>query len=472
MIFYGYVSIILVVALLILLSEFLLSKFLSREIRRRILHVGTFAVYPLALTFFGGGSYHFIIVCAVFSLFTIASYFLNFFKSIDARKKKYPGMFYYALALLTTSVLAAVLQGTHLSFGIGFIALAFGDGLATLVGQSVRSRVIHGEKTLAGFLACFAATAVGIGVFSLLADGFIPIVPIILLALLAAIVELVDFGLDNLALPIVLFGMSLLLLCDADAQIALAIAEGIFCLAFFSGLIDYYGSLLSAAIGFGFCYFGGIWALLFVLGCYAVMISVSVVSKMLKNDLSSVVKKTKGKDVTEIFVNGAFASLSLILLAALDIPEFLPIALTCLAGGFVDSLASDVGTLSHRRPYDVFRRRYVTKGMSGGVTLLGCLASFVGAAVFSIAIALVSGLNALQALIPLFATSFGCFVDTLLGSLVQVKYICAVCGRDTEREEHCGTATELTGGVRAFNNDTVNFISGAAVFLTSLLLLI
>jgi len=472
MVFYGYFSIILVVALLILLSEFLLSKFLSREIRRRILHVGTFAVYPLALAFFGSGSYHFIIVCAVFSLFTLASFFLNFFKSIDARKKKYPGMFYYALALLITSALATVFEETRLSFGIGFIALAFGDGLATLVGQAITSRVIHGEKTLAGFLACFAATAVGIGVLSMLSGDPVSVIEIILLALLAAIVELVDLGLDNLALPVVLFGMSVLLLADPNAAVALAIAEGVFCLAFFSGLIDYYGSLLCAAIGFGFYYFGGVGAILFVLGCYAIMISVSLISKMLKNDLSSVVKKTKGKDITEIFVNGAFASFSLIILGAFGIPEFLPIALTCLAGGFVDSLASDVGTLSYRRPYDVFRRCYVTKGMSGGVTLPGCLASFIGAAVFSAAIAIVSGLTPTRAMIPLLATCFGCFVDTLLGSLVQVKYRCAVCGADTEREEHCGAPTVLTRGVRAFNNDTVNLISGAAVFLVSLLLLV
>ena len=467
MILYGYLSIIATVIFLIIVSEKLLPRFIDREYCRKMLHIGTFAVFPLAEVFFGGASIHFVIVCAVFTILTLIMYFGGMFKIVDGRKKKYPGIFYYAVALLTISVLSYFFPIFGNYFGIGFIALAFGDGFATLVGIKFGKHIIYREKTWEGFAACVVFTAAPLMAYNGIHGGFLSIPHIILLSVLAAILELIDFGLDNLALPIVTFFAACLLNFADNATVALIIFEMVFVIAFFSRLISYYGALLASLIGFLFYFYGGISGIIFVMGCYAVMISVSLVGKILKNDLSSVVKKTRGKDLIEIFVNGAGALLSLLLYACTESYGFYAMALISLSAGFVDSLASDVGTLSHRRPYDIFHRRVVAKGMSGGITVLGTLASLIGAVIFAVVITVICEFP-LYAIPLISAVSYaGCIVDTVLGALVQAKYRCSVCGADTERDTHCGSPTRLIGGVSFINNDTVNLISGCTVFLLS-----
>ncbi len=467
MILYGYLSIITVLIFLIIMSEKVLSRFIDGECCRKILHISTFAVYPLAELFFGRSSIHFVIVSAIFTVLTLIMHFSNVFQAVDGRKKRYPGMFYYAVALLITSALSYFFTELGKYFGIGFIALAFGDGFATLVGIRFGKRIIYREKTLEGFFACIVFTALPMMIYNMICGNFIPIPHIILLSVLSAIVELIDFGLDNLSLPITTFFAAYLMDAVENAAVALAIFTAVFIVAFFSRLISYYGALLSALIGSMFYFYGGISGVVFVVACYAVMISVSFVGKILKNDLSSVVKKTRSKDLVEIFVNGAGSLLSLLLYACTEFYGFYVMALISLSAGFIDSLASDVGTLSRKMPYDIFNKCVVTKGMSGGITMLGTLASLVGAVIFATAITFICGLPH-YAIVLISAVSYaGCITDTVIGALFQAKYRCSVCGSNTEREEHCGVPTKLVSGLAFINNDTVNFISNTIVFLLS-----
>jgi uncharacterized membrane protein len=53
----------------------------------------------------------------------------------------------------------------------------------------------------------------------------------------------------------------------------------------------------------------------------------------------------------------------------------------------------------------------------------------------------------------------GVFFDSLLGSLLQAKYRCAVCDSLTEKSEHCATPAKLVSGIRFINNDTVNALA-------------
>jgi hypothetical protein len=55
-----------------------------------------------------------------------------------------------------------------------------------------------------------------------------------------------------------------------------------------------------------------------------------------------------------------------------------------------------------------------------------------------------------------------------------VKYKCIVCGKITEREEHCSLPGEKYSGVSFVDNDVVNIISCAfsAVLATALVLVI
>jgi uncharacterized membrane protein len=282
----------------------------------------------------------------------------------------------------------------------------------------------------------------------------------------------VDFGLDNLFIPFSVLAASVLMMTVEGVTAALFVFESVFLIAFFSRLITYAGSLLAGLIGATFYYWHTLTGFLFVIFCYAVMVTVSLISKHLKRDVSDVVKKTRGKDITEVFVNGFGAMLATLLYAITEHEEFHAIALLTLAAGFVDSLASDIGTLSRATPFDPFKGKRVARGMSGGMTLLGSLASLVGAIVFSVCIVWILELSFLRFTAIAALLYFGSLFDTFLGSWLQVKYDCPICHKKTERQEHCGTETVKIAGVSWINNDTVNLLSNTAVFLWSLLLLL
>ena len=66
-----------------------------------------------------------------------------------------------------------------------------------------------------------------------------------------------------------------------------------------------------------------------------------------------------------------------------------------------------------------------------------------------------------EILILTFSAFLGCMVDSILGSLVQRKNKCPVCGKITEKQIHCNSTTEHYSGVKAINNDMVNLICNA-----------
>ena len=168
-----------------------------------------------------------------------------------------------------------------------------------------------------------------------------------------------------------------------------------------------------------------------------------------------------------MFANGAWATVAILLFAVTQHRVFLVLSLVSMSAGFVDSLASDIGTLSKKTPYDLLRRTRVQKGVSGGVTLLGSVASAIGAVGFAVAIKLLCSLPWFSVFVIAGFLYVGCIADTVLGSLLQVKYRCVVCGRITEKETHCETQTQYERGIKHVNNDTVNLLSGFVVFLLS-----
>lgn len=472
MIFWGYTLIITVVVLLIFLAEKVFNRFIGEEYCRKILHIGTFFVFPIASVFLGNGSIHFVVICAIFSIITLLLYISKKFKTIDLREKSYPGIFYYAFSLLVISLICHFNKQYHVFFGVAFIGLAIGDGFATLMGYTFKGIKIYKEKTLIGFISCFFATGMSLVIYSLLNQWFLSPIQILLISFFVSIVELVDFGLDNLVIPLLSFFISVWITQSNLALIGLAIFVGVFFIAYFLKIITYYGALASSLIGFLFYYYGGSRFLIFVLCCYGVMMIVSLISKHMKNDLSKVVKKTGKKDFVEIFVNGIWAVVAIIVYAISNNQTFLPISLVVMSAGFADSLASDVGSLSKSKPYDFIKRKYVDKGVSGGTTFLGSIASFIGAAIFAFAIKFICDLPYYQTAIMCAIIYFGVVVDSLLGSTIQVKFECEECGKITEKETHCGKETKMVEGIKFINNDVVNCLSGLSVFMCSLILLL
>ena len=141
-----------------------------------------------------------------------------------------------------------------------------------------------------------------------------------------------------------------------------------------------------------------------------------------------------------------------------------------MAASLADSMASELGVLSKRPPRDILTLRPVEKGLSGGVSPLGLGASLLGAAIIAAICAALWGMGPGMFLAVTAAGFFAALCDSILGSAVQAKYRCPVCGVLTEKPWHCGMDGTVERGFRFVNNNAVNFCNnligaGAALAL-------
>ena len=199
---------------------------------------------------------------------------------------------------------------------------------------------------------------------------------------------------------------------------------------------------------------------LFLMLSYIIIV---VIDSLCKSRAEAVVhdvhKKSGARGVSQIFAHGSAAVLAIIIYYITDKQAFLYVYIICVAEACADSIASDVGVLSKRAPVSIITFKPVETGMSGGVSVLGMISSLAGCAVMS-ALAVISlGFSVKALIITALVPYLGMITDSLLGAGFQAKYRCAVCGKATERDEHCNTKTKHIGGIKALDNSTVNIIT-------------
>jgi uncharacterized protein (TIGR00297 family) len=191
-------------------------------------------------------------------------------------------------------------------------------------------------------------------------------------------------------------------------------------------------------------------------------------------------KYSKGheRDAGQVFGNGGIATL----FAALH--GFFPEAIwpwlgftAALAAVNADTWATELGVLNPSPPRMITNlRKVVEKGTSGGISVVGTLATLTGSALIGLLAALLSPSgNSLKIdywLLITFAGLLGSLFDSLLGATVQAIYFCPKDQKETERHplHTCGTETVQIRGWKWLNNDWVNFACGAAGVTTMLTL--
>ena len=145
-----------------------------------------------------------------------------------------------------------------------------------------------------------------------------------------------------------------------------------------------------------------------------------------------------------------------------------PGAAGAIAAAAADTWATEIGAFSPIPPRLVTSWRRVTRGTSGGITLLGTLGGCVGA----VTIAWLTFALAPRGVTPRLVTVAmagvaGMLADSLLGATLQGKYECPACDARFERGNTvCHEPVQLTTGRRWLDNDGVNFaatVVGACV---------
>ena len=182
----------------------------------------------------------------------------------------------------------------------------------------------------------------------------------------------------------------------------------------------------------------------------------------------SVVAKGGERDAMQVLANGGPFTLAAALYALHPAPELAVLAGGALATAAADTWATEIGTLAGGEPRSIIHGGRVPAGMSGGVTLVGTLASILGAAAIAGAALLLGWPRAVAAAAAAGGLA-GSLADSVLGATVQARRRCEACGVPTERGVHaCGRPTRHDGGVRWLDNDWVNLLSGAMGALAAL----
>lgn len=237
-------------------------------------------------------------------------------------------------------------------------------------------------------------------------------------------------------------------------------------IAWHAGSLSISGAVAAAITGALIFGLGGwAWAAL-LLTFFITSSGLSKTFKKRKVTIGEKFAKGSQRDWAQVLANDGIGTL-LVLLLVLDPEQSL--AWIGYAGAMAtvnaDTWATELGVLSSKSPRLLTNGKIVEPGTSGGISLLGTLATVGGALLIGVVGALFS--LRLGAWTLMLAATFGgiggAFFDSLLGATVQAIYHCPTCNKETERHptHSCGTETYQIRGWSWLNNDLVNFLSSA-----------
>lgn len=227
---------------------------------------------------------------------------------------------------------------------------------------------------------------------------------------------------------------------------------------------------LTLMIAILFC--GRLNALLMLILAYLLIIVVDILFKdRIENVTYSINKKSGTRDMVQVMANGLPAGIAILVYGITDNSDFLVLYVIGIGEALADSIASDIGVLSKKEPFDICTFKRISKGISGGVSLLGIISSFVFCIVYTFFSYILIDFKFDMYILILLISFLGCIIDSILGSRIQSKYRCNVCGQYTEKKVHCGNTTDFIGGIRFVDNCSVNLISNSLTIIIGFFLI-
>lgn len=453
-----------VVAYTYLLSVFIAAFVVSRilknnEISRNIIHIAAGMGWNIFKIFFPA-SIHAIIISSSLVLVTILT-ITKKVKFVERNDKSY-GTLYYTTMMLIMSILGYKNKMLFDLFGISIMCLSCGDAFANIIGSKFGSIKIYKKKSLQGTISCLFICIIVITAEVNVYGIKLNIIGILLLSLLSATTELFSGRFDNISIPSVVYCFGYILITDGLNQkllISLSIGAGMFIFALTLKLLNINASyMLFYFITFLF-YFGGLQAFISVMLIFSIIIFIEKICGYKINQITKPINKESGKrNEMQLSSNCLAAVLAICLYGITNSRIFLLAFFSAIAETIGDSAASDLGILSKRQPFDICSFKKIQRGISGGITILGTSAGLL-VCIFTgiIYISIYKG-TLLNSLIIISASFLGIILDSILGSAVQAKYQCSVCGKITEKTHHCQKDTLFLKGFQCIDNSRVNLI--------------
>ena len=201
-----------------------------------------------------------------------------------------------------------------------------------------------------------------------------------------------------------------------------------------------------------------------------------------KQRFAKIHEKGGRRDYMQVLANGLLPLIFAVLTAWTGSFFTLVAGVTTIATSTADTWASEIGILSKGKTISILTWKPIAQGESGGVSVLGILASILGAGFIGLLFAVVAYVNQelllWQSVVCLVIIAggglLGSIIDSFLGVTIQAKYQGLITGIITEKQKLESEATRLISGWRIVNNDMVNFLSSLSAsiliaFATSLI---
>ncbi len=417
---------------------------------------------------------------AIFIVLNWVSIKINAFKGMNSETFRHNfGTVYFPISLLVLVLVSWYGFMTKWLAGTAILVLGWGDGLATLIGEAVKSpsgTIFGWRKSMAGTIAMVTASSLVVFIMTRSFQPELSLGDVLLRSigtgLVASYLEVFSpLGLDNLTVPL---GTALYLYYLAPLPLNVSfiiVFSGIAVAAFvawYKNTVTTEGSL--AGLGLGtVIYMGAGFAGLLVLAAF--FISSTMVSRIRKEykeelGLQKIHEKGDRRDAIQVFANGGVGMISAVLYALTGNQLFLISLLVSFAAATADTWASELGVLNRGKPRSIINLKPIEPGLSGGVSPFGFTASLIGSLVIALLVFVVAPFQAPKALVPIIVGGFmGSLFDSLLGATLQAQYRCSETGLIVERPYTGVVKNALIKGIPWINNDMVNFVSivGATV---------
>ncbi len=345
-------------------------------------------------------------VAAAVCVVAIVSNWLLLHRLVGRHVARHERGFDAGIVLYPAMVLLLILTFRHhLHYAaIGWVMLAFGDGIATLAGKSVRIAPLpwNPDKSVGGLLAFIAAASIGGIAVAYWLDYRAPFV-VLLTAVVAAIVESLPLGVDdNVTVP---FASAVTLIV---AGITTTSAYGVWpdtvpwlianavlaLLGYFAHSVNFSGALGGFVLG-TILILGGGWPLYVALLAFFIIGSATTKLGYARKARAGLAQEGGGRrGFSHAFSNVGVAAICAIAVSRLArsahganelelLPLFMGIA--ALATAAADTTASEIGQWIGRRAFLPLTLRRVPVGTEGAISVEGTLVGALGG--FAVAVA-------------------------------------------------------------------------------------
>lgn len=446
----------------------------NEEISRKIIHIfvgNWILISPFFENIFvaAGIPFSFIII-------NFLSVQYNLIPSMEREgdEKSY-GTVYYAISLFMLTLIAHYTGMWTISI-VGVLIMAYGDGLAAIIGEKYGRKYLKIEKSktvqgslvvlIAAVLITFIVATINNPTFSLKII-FINLLISALNGIFAMYIEISGKnGFDNISLPIgsgIFAG--LLIHHFSWVQVAVIVFSAlILYLAYQKESISLNGAIAAILVAQSLFVFSGINVYISLILFFILGTIVSKINNYNKKDYKTKMMKFHARDWKQVFAN----SLPAVILAWISYfdpdPKYTLLSIAVFAAANADTFSSELGKLSEFRVFNILNGKTLPKGLSGGVSIPGLFAGFLGSALISLLAISQFGFKGF--LISFTLGCLGTIIDSILGLLFQKKYL----GTDGELQDFPMIEEDKpVKGLSFVDNNLINLITITIVPILGLL---